>query len=64
MSTAHLKNLQQWAGQNGWAVQGLAAPILVVAIPVVMVLPIAPWMLYTFFTLNIALALMVMMVAA
>ena len=32
MSTANLKNLQQWAGQNGWAVQGLAAPILVVAI--------------------------------
>ena len=64
MSTANLKNLQQWAGQNGWAVQGLAAPILVVAILALMVLPIAPWMLDTFFTLNIALALMVMMVAA
>ena len=64
MSTAKLKNLQQWAGQNGWAVQGLAAPILVVAILALMVLPIAPWMLDTFFTLNIALALMVMMVAA
>lgn len=64
MSTANLKNFQQWAGQNGWAVQGLAAPILVVAILALMVLPIAPWMLDTFFTLNIALALMVMMVAA
>ena len=64
MSTANLKNLQQWAGQNGWAVQGLAAPILVVAILALMVLPIAPWMLDTFFTLNIAIALMVMMVAA
>lgn len=64
MSTANLKNLQQWAGQNGWAVQGLAAPIFVVAILALMVLPIAPWMLDTFFTLNIALALMVMMVAA
>ena len=64
MSTANLKNLQQWAGQNGWAVQGLAAPILVVAILALMVLPIAPWMLDTFFTLNIAVALMVMMVAA
>ena len=64
MSTANLKNLQQWAGQNGWAVQGLAAPILVVAILALMVLPIAPWMLDTFFTLNVALALMVMMVAA
>ena len=64
MSTANLKNLQQWAGQNGWAVQGLAAPILVVAILALMVLPIAPWMLDTFFTLNIALAMVVMMVAA
>ena len=42
----------------------LGGPILVVAILALMVLPIAPWMLDTFFTLNIALALMVMMVAA
>ena len=38
--------------------------ILVVAILGLMVLPIPPWMLDTFFTLNIAVALMVMMVAA
>jgi len=64
MSTASLKNLQQWAGQHGLAVQGLAAPVLVIAILALMVLPIPPWMLDTFFTLNIAVALMVMMVAA
>ena len=46
-----------WAG-------GLAAPMLVITILAMMVLPMPPWMLDTFFTLNIALALVVMMVAA
>ena len=64
MSTASLKNLQQWAGQHGVALQGLAAPVLVMAILGLMVLPIPAWLLDTFFTLNIAVALMVMMVAA
>lgn len=64
MSTASLKNLQQWAGQHGLAAQGLAAPVLVIAILALMVLPIPPWLLDTFFTLNIAVALMVMMIAA
>ena len=63
-STASLKNLQQWAGQHGVALQGLAAPVLVMAILGLMVLPIPPWLLDTFFTLNIAVALMVMMIAA
>jgi flagellar biosynthesis protein FlhA len=45
-------------------VRGVAAPVLVVAILSLMVLPIPPWMLDTFFTINIAMALMVMMVAA
>jgi len=44
--------------------QALMAPVLVVAILALMVLPVAPWLLDTFFTLNIAVALMVMMVAA
>lgn len=43
---------------------GLAAPLLVVAILALMVLPIPPWLLDVFFTLNIAAALMVMLVAA
>ncbi|MDM0014755.1 flagellar biosynthesis protein FlhA [Variovorax sp. J22P168] len=44
--------------------QRAAAPLLVVAILGLMVLPIPPWLLDAFFTLNIAVALMVMMVAA
>jgi len=56
--------LQQWAGTNASALQGLSAPLLVVAILALMVLPIPPWLLDAFFTLNIAVALMVMMVAA
>ncbi|HRL98660.1 MAG TPA: flagellar biosynthesis protein FlhA [Acidovorax sp.] len=59
-----VKSLQQWAGSNAGALQGLSAPLLVVAILALMVLPIPPWMLDAFFTLNIAVALMVMMVAA
>src|SRR3989338_5585238 len=57
-------SLRQWAGTNAGALQGLSAPLLVVAILALMVLPIPPWLLDAFFTLNIAVALMVMMVAA
>ena len=59
-----LQSAQQWAGAHSAAVQGLSAPLLVVAILALMVLPIPAWMLDTFFTINIAVALMVMMVAA
>ena len=59
-----LNSARQWAGSNGKAVQGMAAPLLVVAILALMVLPIPAWLLDTFFTINIAVALMVMMVAA
>ena len=64
MSTALIKNLQNWNAKNGMALQSLAAPILVIAILALMVLPMPPWLLDTFFTLNIATALMVMMIAA
>ncbi|MBS0293638.1 MAG: flagellar biosynthesis protein FlhA [Proteobacteria bacterium] len=65
MSTpSPLHSMRQWAGTHGQALQGLAAPLLVVAILALMVLPIPAWLLDTFFTLNIAVALMVMMVAA
>lgn len=60
----NLRNLQNWTASRGLALQGLAAPALVMAILALMVLPIPPWLLDTFFTLNIAVALMVMMVAA
>ena len=55
--------MRQWAGTHGSGPAGLAAPILVVAILALMVLPIPAWLLDTF-SLNIAVALMVMMVAA
>ena len=59
-----LKNLQSWYGANAGVVQGAAAPMLVVAILAMMVLPLPPLVLDAFFTINIAVALMVMMVAA
>lgn len=61
---AQLKFLQQWFGRHAALAQGLAAPMLVVLVLAMMVLPLAPWVLDTFFTLNIAIALVVMMVAA
>ena len=64
MSTALLKNLQNWNSKHGMGIQNLAAPMLVIAILALMVLPMPPWLLDTFFTLNIATALMVMMIAA
>jgi len=42
----------------------LAAPALVMLVLAMLVLPLPPWLLDTFFTLNIAIALIVMMVAA
>lgn len=53
-----------WLGGNSALMKGAAAPMLVVAILSMMVLPLPPWLLDTFFTFNIAVALMVMMVAA
>lgn len=59
-----LKTLQQRLGPHAHLIQGLSAPLLVVMILSMMVLPMPAWLLDTFFTLNIAVALMVMMVAA
>ncbi|APW45604.1 flagellar biosynthesis protein FlhA [Rhodoferax antarcticus] len=61
---ASLKSFKTWFGGNTALMQGAAAPMLVVAILSMMVLPMPPWMLDTFFTINISIALMVMMVAA
>ena len=60
----NLKSLQQWFGSNTTLIQGASAPMLVVAILAMMVLPLPPLLLDIFFTINIAVALMVMMVAA
>jgi flagellar biosynthesis protein FlhA len=59
-----LKPLQQWFGNNSAVIRGAGAPMLVVAILAMMVLPLPPVLLDVFFTINIAVALMVMMVAA
>lgn len=59
-----LKTFKQWLDNNTALMQGAAAPMLVVAILSMMVLPLPPWLLDTFFTFNISVALMVMMVAA
>jgi flagellar biosynthesis protein FlhA len=59
-----IKGLQSWFDGNAALIQGAAAPMLVVAILSMMVLPLPSWMLDAFFTINISVALMVMMVAA
>jgi flagellar biosynthesis protein FlhA len=55
---------KQWLDTYAPHVRGAAAPMLVVAILAMMVLPLPPMLLDVFFTINIAVALMVMMVAA
>lgn len=59
-----IANLQRWMGPYAVFAQGAAAPTLVIAVLAMMVLPLPPALLDVFFTVNIAVALMVMMVAA
>ena len=59
-----LTGFKLWFGKNASLMQGAAAPLMVVAILSMMVLPMPPWLLDVFFTVNISIALMVMMVAA
>ncbi|HTJ04687.1 MAG TPA: FHIPEP family type III secretion protein, partial [Caldimonas sp.] len=59
-----IQQLQQWLGPNAKAIRALMAPLVVVMILAMMVLPLAPFVLDLLFTFNIAMALMVMMVAA
>ena len=56
--------LQAWLGPNAKAIKALMAPLVVVMILAMMVLPLPPLALDLLFTFNIAMALMVMMVAA
>ena len=62
--TPSLQSLRRWIGANAAFAQGAAAPMLVVAILSMMVLPLPALLLDVFFTINITVALMVMMVAA
>jgi flagellar biosynthesis protein FlhA len=61
LSSTHLRH---WLTRGASQAPGLAAPIVVIAILALMVLPMPPWLLDLFFTFNIATALMVMLVAA
>ncbi len=58
------QQLQAWLGPNVKAIRALIAPLVVVMILAMMVLPLPPFALDLLFTFNIAMALMVMMVAA
>ncbi len=59
-----LLKLQAALGGQDKNLQVMAAPLVVVAVLALMVLPLPPFMLDLFFTFNILTALMVMMVAA
>ena len=61
--TRQLQRLQG-LGPNAKAIRALMAPLVVVMILAMMVLPLPPFALDLLFTFNIAMALMVMMVAA
>jgi flagellar biosynthesis protein FlhA len=59
-----LTRLQQLLGGKANAIRGLMAPLFIVMVLAMMVLPLPPFALDLLFTFNIAMALMVMMIAA
>ena len=59
-----LQKLQALVGGNGSAAKGLMAPMFIIMVLAMMVLPLPPFALDLLFTFNIAMALMVMVVAA
>src|SRR3982750_3756155 len=61
---ALVQQMQSLLGPNAKAIRALMAPLVVVMILAMMVLPLPPFALDLLFTFNIAVALMVMMVAA
>ena len=61
---AQLARLQTLLGGHAGTVKALVAPLFIVAVLAMMVLPLPPFALDVFFTFNIAMALMVMMIAA
>jgi flagellar biosynthesis protein FlhA len=58
------KQMQDMFGVDGRALRAMMAPLAVIMILAMMVLPLPPFALDLLFTFNIAMALMVMMVAA
>ena len=61
---AFMLNLQGLIGPKAGVLRALMAPLFIVMVLAMMVLPMPPFALDLFFTFNIALALMVMLVAA
>jgi flagellar biosynthesis protein FlhA len=61
---ALIQKLQAWLGPNATAIRALMAPLFIVMVLAMMVLPLPAFALDVFFTFNIAMALMVMMVAS
>ena len=59
-----LQQLQKWLGPNAVAVKALMAPMFIILVLAMMVLPLPPFALDLLFTFNIAMALMVMIVAS
>ncbi len=59
-----MQSVQRWLGPYSSLLNAMGAPLAVMLVLMMMVLPLPPLALDLLFTLNIALALMVMMVAA
>jgi flagellar biosynthesis protein FlhA len=59
-----MSRLQSLLGSNAGAVKALMAPLFIVLVLSMMVLPLPPFALDLLFTFNIAMALMVMMISA
>ena len=59
-----MQRLQAWLGPNAAAIKALVAPIFIILVLSMMVLPLPPFVLDMLFTFNIAMALMVMLMAA
>jgi flagellar biosynthesis protein FlhA len=58
------QQVKAWLGPNATVIRALMAPLFIVMVLSMMVLPLPPLALDLLFTFNIAMALMVMMVAA
>ena len=59
-----MQRVQAWLGPNATAIKALLAPVLIIMVLSMMVLPLPPFALDVLFTFNIAIALMVMLMAA
>ncbi len=61
---ALMQRIQAWLGPNATAIRSLMAPLFIIMVLAMMVLPLPPFALDMLFTFNIAMALMVMLMAA